>query len=115
MNPDANTWKPSVSAATWTPGAPAPAPAPTPAAPTKQESNVSDIDESDPLWQLVLKIANGDREKATRMINDPDSLTQYPEVVEFLTTAGSSEDMDMETDNVTDDVTEQLAKEVEAK
>lgn len=116
MNPDANTWKPSVSAASWTPGAPAPAPAPTPTptpapAPTKEESNESDIDESDPLWQVVLKIANGDKDKATRMLNDPDSLTQYPEVVKFLTAGGASEDVDMETE----DVTEQLAKEVQEK
>ena len=81
MNPNASTWTPNAGAATWTPGgfsAPAPAPAPTPApapAPSKQESAVSDVDENDPLWKIVLKIAEGDKDKALRMINDPDCLT----------------------------------------
>jgi len=93
MNPNAGSWKPSVQASTWTPGqgfsgAPTPAPAPV-EAPPKTESNVSssstsDIDESDPLWQIVLKIANGDKEKAAKMIADPDSLIKYPEVEALL-------------------------------
>jgi peptide chain release factor subunit 3 len=73
------------------------------------------MDESDPLWQVVLKVANGDREKATRMINDPDSLTQYPEVLQFLdSSAGDSGDMDITT-NTDETETEQLAKEMEKK
>lgn len=112
MNPNASAWTPNPTAASWTPGgftAPAPAPAapaPTPA-PEKTESCVSDIDESDPLWKLVLKIANGDREKATAMINDPDSLVQYPEVEAFLAAA--------EKDPMEDDEADELAKEVEEK
>jgi peptide chain release factor subunit 3 len=38
------------------------------------------VDEDDPLWQVVLQIAQGDRTRATKMLNDPDSLSQYPEV-----------------------------------
>ena len=120
MNPGANEWKPSAGAASWTPGqgftvptpSPAPAPAPAPAPPpARQESVESEIDENDPLWKVVLKIAEGDRDKAMRMINDPDSLVQYPEVEALL--AG---DTPMETDDweSKEQVTE-LAKDVEDK
>ena len=82
MNPSASEWKPSASASEFTPSA---APPPTqqsqpPPPSTQSSSNESDIDESDPLWQLVLnKICEGDRDRATKLINNPDSLTQYPE------------------------------------
>ena len=63
MNPSAGEWKPSAAAPSFTP--------PTPP-PPKATSSVSDIDENDPLWQLVLnKICNGDRERATKLINNP--------------------------------------------
>jgi peptide chain release factor subunit 3 len=93
MNPNAGAWKPSVSAASWAPPTPTPAPAstPAPAPPKPTESTVSD--ETDPLWEIVLKIANGDVEKATRMIQDPDSLVQYPEVAALLASGGGT-DMD---------------------
>jgi peptide chain release factor subunit 3 len=90
MDPNAGEWKPSAAAASWTPGqalqvpapsAPAPAPAPPP---SPQESNASEIDENDPLWKTVLKIAEGDRAKAMKMVADPDGLTQYPEVEALL-------------------------------
>ena len=109
MNPSANEWKPSASAASWTPGqsfsVPTPAPAPAPVPPKEEEED--DIDETDPLWQAVLKISNGDKVAAKKMINDPDSLTKYPEIVALL---GSD---DMETDEPA--VEEELAKEVETK
>lgn len=83
MDPSAREWKPSAAAASWTPGqsykAPETAPPPPPP-PSPQESNVSEIDENDPLWKAVLKISQGDRDKAMKMIADPDGLTQYPEV-----------------------------------
>ncbi|KAL9187639.1 hypothetical protein ACHAXT_006017 [Thalassiosira profunda] len=77
MNPNAGSW---------TPGGAAPAPA----APPRTESSVSDVDESDPLWQCVLKICEGDRGRALKLINDPDSLTKYPEV-EALIAAGDGD------------------------
>lgn len=100
MNPQAHEWKPSAAAAAWTPGSgfqvgpPAPAPAPEP---VRQESSAaeSDIDETDPLWQAVLKVAQGDREKALKMIADPDSLIQYPEVEAVLSASAAA----METDD----------------
>ena len=42
-----------------------------------------------PLWQVVLnKICNGDRDRALKLINDPDQLTQYPEVEAILAAGG---------------------------
>ncbi|RYG64412.1 hypothetical protein EON64_14060 [archaeon] len=38
------------------------------------------VDETDPLFQAVLKVTSGDRERALKMLEDPDSLLQYPEV-----------------------------------
>jgi peptide chain release factor subunit 3 len=65
--------------------APVSLPSATPA-PAKQESTASSdqLNEDDPLWQVVLKIAEGNRERALKMLSDPDSLTQYPEVVKLL-------------------------------
>jgi peptide chain release factor subunit 3 len=68
MDAKAAEWKPSAGAASWTPAAVVAAPAEAP------------VDEDDPLWQVVLQIAQGDRTRATKMLNDPDSLSQYPEV-----------------------------------
>ena len=115
MNPSASEWKPSASAASWTPGqtfsapAPAPVPAPSPAPPAEDPDD--DIDENDPLWQAVLKICNGDKAAAKKMINDPDSLTKYPEIVALL---GEGGDDAMDTDDVAADVDEkELAKEMD--
>mmetsp|Transcript_2812 Transcript_2812/g.6592 ORF Transcript_2812/g.6592 Transcript_2812/m.6592 type:complete len:128 (+) Transcript_2812:3482-3865(+) len=124
MNAGAPEWKPNVGAASWTPGGsagftvakPSPAPAPAPApVPDRQESTASDIDENDPLWQVVLKIAEGDRTRALKMINNPDSLTQYPEVVAIL---ASGDGDAMETDDWeknNDTAGGDLAKEVDEK
>ena len=115
MNPNAGEWKPSATAAEWTPGgfsAPAAPAAPAPAAPAavQQESSASsDVDESDPLWQLVLhKICGGDRDRASKLIANPDSLENYPEVVELLASGGGGDDAamdDWEKDDEAGDVT----------
>lgn len=87
MNPNAGEWVPSASAGTFVPGqglvpsAPAPAPVP---APSSTGSSDDALDESDPLWQAVLKIAQGDRAKAQRMLEDPDQLAMYPEIESLL-------------------------------
>lgn len=120
MNPNANEWKPSVSAPSFTPGqgfqvsTPSPAPAPVQAS-EHQDSNLSDIDENDPLWQTVLKICGGDREKALKMINDPDSLAKYPEVEAVLAGGGGDDDDAMDTmdENKEKSQDKQLAKDVE--
>lgn len=118
FNPNASEWKPSATAATWTPGgftAPAPAPVPPPQPePEPEASTPSDIDESDPLWQAVLKIANGDKERASKMIADPDSLMQYPEIVALLGSAdeamdeGEGGEEDWETEDQDMDKTEDM-------
>jgi len=111
MNPTANEWKPSASAASWKPGQTISVPAPVPAPPREEADD--DMDESDPLWQAVLKICNGEKTAAKKMVNDPDSLTKYPEVVALLGNGGSD---DMEVDDVeaiADD--EQLARDTDLK
>jgi len=110
FDPTATEWKPSVAAAEWTPGAPAPAPAAAAAPPAQQVSTVSSVDESDPLWNLVLtKIANGDREKALNLINDPDALTQYPEVEKLIAELGEQDEA-MEEDDAGDTIVEATEK-----
>eukprot|EP00559_Dactyliosolen_fragilissimus_P004877 CAMPEP_0184867962 /NCGR_PEP_ID=MMETSP0580-20130426/28541_1 /TAXON_ID=1118495 /ORGANISM="Dactyliosolen fragilissimus" /LENGTH=611 /DNA_ID=CAMNT_0027368537 /DNA_START=78 /DNA_END=1913 /DNA_ORIENTATION=+ len=83
FNANAAEWKPSVAASAWTPGQGFSAPAPAPQQ-QKSESMESEIDENDPLWKVVLEIAGGDRDKATKMIADPDCLTKYPQVEALL-------------------------------
>lgn len=101
MDPSATTWTPSAGAASWTPGAPAPAattptaaaaatPANTPAAAANADPDA--IDENDPLWQAVLKIAEGDRTRAEKMLSDPDQLSNYPEINALLAAGGGGDD-----------------------
>ena len=116
FNPGATEWKPSAGASEWSPGgaaAPAPAAAAAPSpAPARQESAVSEIDESDPLWNLVLtKIANGDREKALNLINDPDALTAYPEMEKLIEELGEQDEaMDEAEDEAGDQIVEATEK-----
>ena len=119
MNPNAGEWKPSVSAPAWTPGGYSvpsqtaftsppsqPAPAPAPLETPVEDETMDEIDETDPLWIAVLKIAQGDRSKATKMVSDPDSLMQYPEIAALLETADP-----MQTDQSTG--VEELIEKVE--
>jgi peptide chain release factor subunit 3 len=102
MDPNASEWKPSAAAASWTPQS-ATTTTTTPqnnndttsSQPSESTTTSDNMDENDPLWQVVLKIANGDRSKAMKMIADPDSLTQYPEVEKVLTES-SDDKMDVE-------------------
>lgn len=119
MNPNASSWKPSVSAPAWTPGGSVNAPAPA-AATVKQEPEAEDggdIDPNDPLWVAVLKICEGDADKAMKMINNPDSLTRYPEIVALLGSSGGGgaedEPDDWET-NDDDDAVAELEKKTDA-
>lgn len=111
MNPNAGEWKPSATAAEWKPSVPVAAPPPAAAAATTSTA-AADVDtttavtvedESDPLWQLVLtKICNGDRVRAFKLINDPDSLANYPEV-EQLIAAMPNDDNDAAMEEEDDD------------
>lgn len=45
------------------------------------DENADDqIDENDPLWKATLEITKGNKEEATRLLEDPDSLMKYPEI-----------------------------------
>lgn len=110
MNPTANEWKPSVSATSWSPGQGFTVPTPAESAPAPPKED-DEMDDSDPLWQAVLKICNGDKDAAKKMIGDPDSLTKYPEIVALLGESGGDE---MQTDEA-EEADAQLAKEVETK
>jgi peptide chain release factor subunit 3 len=122
MNPNAGEWKPSATASSWTPGqafqvsTPSPAssaPVPSTVSTTESTSEIcQEIDENDPLWKTVLKIAEGDRERAIKMINDPDCLAKYPEVERVLLASGGNDDTMDTTDNI---ASEQLAKDVDDK
>lgn len=98
FNANASEWKPSVSAQAWSPGGPAPAPVPAPA-PASNDEDAGDIDPNDPLWIAVLKICEGDTGRAMKMIGDPDSLTQYPEIVALLESGGNDGGDDWEADD----------------
>lgn len=87
MNPKAGEWKPNLGASEWKPPSFLPTPpvtAPAPVDPTPAAEEENDMDESDPLWQAVLKVAKNDRVLARKMISNPDSLMQYPECVAVL-------------------------------
>mmetsp|Transcript_46284 Transcript_46284/g.68256 ORF Transcript_46284/g.68256 Transcript_46284/m.68256 type:complete len:599 (-) Transcript_46284:184-1980(-) len=112
FNPNAAEWKPSASAASWTPASVIPAPAPAPPAPEPmQEDDGDDIDESDPLWIAVLKVTGGDRLRAKKLIDDPDQLLQYPEVAAVL----EAGDMPVEDDWEKAGGEEQLANDMDTK
>lgn len=103
FNATASEWKPSWAPA---PAAPAPAPAPVQAEPEsvapppvpveeKQEiidnftaGESEDVDENDPLWIAVLKLANGNRKEALKMLEDPDALMAYPEIAKIMESEG---------------------------
>mmetsp|Transcript_21106 Transcript_21106/g.66350 ORF Transcript_21106/g.66350 Transcript_21106/m.66350 type:complete len:567 (+) Transcript_21106:55-1755(+) len=48
--------------------------------PPEPEAEVESWEEEDPLWQVTLRLADGDRARALEMLDDPDSLMQRPEV-----------------------------------
>jgi peptide chain release factor subunit 3 len=118
MNAGANEWKPSAGASSFTPGGftvPAPAPVVPAPAPANDDDDDDDLDENDPLWQAVLKIADGDRDRAMKMIADPDSLSNYPDIVALLESTPMEEEEAepaME-DTTTDD--DDLAQQVDEK
>lgn len=141
MNPNAKPFSFNPSASSWTPPTP-PTEAiasglPTPPPSTKvdekdvtveeviekvesiaisQEKNGEDedvIDENDPLWIATLKVSNGDREAAMKLLDDPDALMAYPEIVALMESGegGGSDDVaeDWEVsqdNNITDDSTD---------
>jgi peptide chain release factor subunit 3 len=116
MNPNAGEWKPSAAASSFVPGTAftVGAPAPPPPAPAPQETAAetseaeADIDETDPVWQAVLRICEGSRDKAMKLIQDPDALAAYPEIDAILAAGGDA--MEVEETQTT---VEEISKGVE--
>jgi len=71
-----------------------------PVAPPVEDEGEEDepIDENDPLWKAVIKIAEGDRAKAIKMLEDPDALMSYPEVKLIMEAGGGDDDDGAEED-----------------
>ena len=44
--------------------------------------------EQNDLWNVILKIAGGDGEKALEMIQNPDALQEHPEIVKLFGEGG---------------------------
>mmetsp|Transcript_34790 Transcript_34790/g.44373 ORF Transcript_34790/g.44373 Transcript_34790/m.44373 type:complete len:655 (+) Transcript_34790:208-2172(+) len=57
-----------------------------------ESGNDEEIDENDPLWKVTLQLANGDRKEAMKMLEDPDTLMQRPEVMAVLSENGGLEE-----------------------
>lgn len=83
-----------------------------------------EIDENDPLWKATLQIAKGDRKKALKLLEDPDALMQFPEVIKMMEESESADADTAAVESVlaeaaVDDWDQQLdganSKDVEAK
>eukprot|EP00595_Chromulina_sp_UTEXLB2642_P002707 CAMPEP_0196765464 /NCGR_PEP_ID=MMETSP1095-20130614/9015_1 /TAXON_ID=96789 ORGANISM="Chromulina nebulosa, Strain UTEXLB2642" /NCGR_SAMPLE_ID=MMETSP1095 /ASSEMBLY_ACC=CAM_ASM_000446 /LENGTH=611 /DNA_ID=CAMNT_0042123525 /DNA_START=16 /DNA_END=1848 /DNA_ORIENTATION=+ len=66
------------------------------------------IDENDPLWKATLTLTKGDREAALKLLEDPDSLLQYPEIKAIMESTSSGDD-DWETTAQPPEVIESVA------
>jgi hypothetical protein len=73
MNPSASEWRPGIAAAPPPQIVSPPPPHPPPSSTNDNvnaNANDSEIDESDPLWKLVLNtICNGDRQRAMKFLS----------------------------------------------
>ena len=108
MNPNAPAFSFNPGASTFTPNGP-PATSSVPPEPpvVGTSSNVdddldgADIDENDPLWIAVLALKEGDKRAALKLLDDPDALMQYPDIVKILESTGEDNKEDWEADGVT--------------
>jgi peptide chain release factor subunit 3 len=76
-------------------------PPPAPAAAEEDQAGDEEepIDEDDPLWKATLKLTLGDRDKALKLLEDPDSLMQYPEIKKIMEEGGGDATEDWESAN----------------
>lgn len=58
--------------------------------------NEEDIDEDDPLWQATIKLTQGNRQEALKLLEDPDELMKYPEIRAIME-ASETQNEDWET------------------
>lgn len=56
------------------------------------EEDEDKIDENDPLWIATLNVTNGDRERALKLLEDPDALVQYPEIRKIMESMDNEEE-----------------------
>jgi len=56
------------------------------------EEEDDEIDENDPLWKATLEMANGNREEALRLLEDPDSLMKHPQIIAALALDGPKQE-----------------------
>jgi peptide chain release factor subunit 3 len=110
MNPNAHTWVPNATAAAWQPPGAAAAVSPssptavtTDSAPADQAAAAVPVDSppqlpegiddpNDPLWLAILQVAQQDMIKATALLNDPDQLAAYPEIMQLLNNNAAMEE-----------------------
>lgn len=71
-------------------------------APVADNEEDEPIDETDPLWKATIQLTNGDREKAIKLLEDPDALMQYPEIRAIMEAADGGDDW--ETENGADQI-----------
>jgi len=57
-----------------------------------EEEDEDKIDENDPLWIATLHVTNGDRERALKLLEDPDALMQYPEIRKIMESMDDGEE-----------------------
>ena len=63
-----------------------------PEAQVDPEAEEDAIDENDPIWKACLVVTNNNREEALKMLEDPDSLMQYPEIRKIMEAAPVGDD-----------------------
>ena len=69
------------------------------------------IDENDPLWKAAFKIA-GNRAATLKLLEDPDELMKYPEVMAIMNATSSG---DEETNSKSDGILEASMEELTLK
>jgi peptide chain release factor subunit 3 len=74
----------------------------------EENNEEEEIDENDPLWKATLKICEGDKTRALKMLGDPDALMKHPEIKAIL---DSSEDVVEDWEN-TEPIVDEKEKEV---
>mmetsp|Transcript_2784 Transcript_2784/g.3859 ORF Transcript_2784/g.3859 Transcript_2784/m.3859 type:complete len:615 (+) Transcript_2784:2-1846(+) len=108
MNPNAKEFVFSPSAEVWKPRAALTPPIPPilqqqtttslPSPPVPETNGTEDaddeeIDENDPLWKATLALTLGNRKEALKLLEDPDSLMQYPEIKKIMESGNDSNEV----------------------
>lgn len=83
------------------PPAPVSSPKPVEIVPQQQQQDDDEeaIDEDDPLWKATLQLTLGDREKAIKLLEDPDALMQYPDIKRIMEQSSADDDWETNCDS----------------